>query len=81
LLWRPPDLDLLKKFHQRASSEMTPLELEFFRASDEAIERGNRLCPKEVWDKQLTLPKTKKHRLIQPVVLLLFSTGNAARSN
>ncbi|MBW4542033.1 MAG: WD40 repeat domain-containing protein [Myxacorys chilensis ATA2-1-KO14] len=47
LLWRPPDLDLLKKFYQRASSEMTPLELEFFRASDEAIERGNRAIKRQ----------------------------------
>lgn len=42
LLWRPPDLDLLRSFYQRASHEMTPLELEFFRASVEAIERSER---------------------------------------
>ena len=42
LLWRPPDLNLLKSFHQRASDEMTSLELEFFNASVEAIEQGDR---------------------------------------
>jgi len=41
-LWRPPDLDLLKSFHERASNEMTPLEVEFFNASVEAIERSER---------------------------------------
>lgn len=42
LLWRPPDLDLLKRFHQRASHEMTLLELEFFKTSVGAIERNER---------------------------------------
>ncbi|HEY9695859.1 MAG TPA: hypothetical protein V6D10_01105 [Trichocoleus sp.] len=42
LLWRPPDLDLLKSFHERASREMTSLELEFFNASVEAIDRSDR---------------------------------------
>jgi hypothetical protein len=25
LLWRPPDLDLLRQYHQRAGQDMTPL--------------------------------------------------------
>jgi len=34
LLWRPPDLDLLRQYHARAGQEMTPLQVEFFRASE-----------------------------------------------
>ncbi|GAK51982.1 WD-40 repeat protein [Candidatus Moduliflexus flocculans] len=33
LLWRPPDLDLLRQYHDRAGQEMTPLQVEFFRVS------------------------------------------------
>jgi WD40 repeat protein/diadenosine tetraphosphatase ApaH/serine/threonine PP2A family protein phosphatase len=42
LLWRPPDLDLLKSFHQRAGATMTPLELEFLKASVDDIARVER---------------------------------------
>ncbi|HEY9600008.1 MAG TPA: WD40 repeat domain-containing protein, partial [Allocoleopsis sp.] len=35
-LWRPPDLDLLRRYHQRAGDDMTPLQMEFFNASLEA---------------------------------------------
>jgi hypothetical protein len=35
-LWRPPDLDLLRRYHQRAGDDMTPLQIEFFNASTEA---------------------------------------------
>ncbi|OKH57177.1 NACHT and WD repeat domain-containing protein, partial [Scytonema sp. HK-05] len=37
-LWRPPDLDLLQRYHQRAGNDMTPLQLEFFYASVDAEE-------------------------------------------
>jgi hypothetical protein len=37
-LWRPPDLDLLQRYHQRAGNDMTPLHLEFFNASVDAEE-------------------------------------------
>ena len=33
LLWRPPDLDLLRKFHARAGKDMTPIQIQFFQAS------------------------------------------------
>jgi WD40 repeat protein len=33
-LWRPPDLDLLRRYHQRAGDEMTSLQVEFFQASE-----------------------------------------------
>ncbi len=32
-LWRPPDLDLLAQFHERAAEDMTPLQMDFFIAS------------------------------------------------
>jgi WD40 repeat protein len=35
-LWRPPDLDLLRRYHQRAGDDMTPLQVEFFNAAVEA---------------------------------------------
>jgi hypothetical protein len=35
-LWRPPDLDLLRRYHQRAGGDMTPLQVELFRASKRA---------------------------------------------
>ncbi|ARV62732.1 hypothetical protein BZZ01_32480 [Nostocales cyanobacterium HT-58-2] len=37
-LWRPPDLDLLQRYHQRAGNDMTPLQLEFFHACVDAEE-------------------------------------------
>jgi tetratricopeptide (TPR) repeat protein len=41
LLWRPPDLDLLRSFHARAGGELelTPVQLDFFVASKNAEER------------------------------------------
>jgi len=35
-LWRPPDLDLLEGFQGRASGDMTPVEMSFYRASKDA---------------------------------------------
>lgn len=35
-LWRPPELDLLGRYHQRAGDDMTPLQVEFFNASLDA---------------------------------------------
>ncbi|WP_414587920.1 WD40 repeat domain-containing protein, partial [Scytonema sp. PCC 10023] len=32
-LWRSPDLDFLKNYKQRANNNMTPLQVEFFQAS------------------------------------------------
>ncbi len=37
-LWRSPDLDLLRKFYQQKSDNMTPLQVEFFNASVNAEE-------------------------------------------
>jgi hypothetical protein len=42
-LWRPPDLDLLKKYKERASENMTPLQVEFFQASQRAENNRKRL--------------------------------------
>jgi hypothetical protein len=32
-LWRPPDLDFLRQYYERAGNGMTPLQLDFFDAS------------------------------------------------
>jgi WD40 repeat protein len=36
-LWRNPDLDLLVRYYQRARDNMTPLQVEFFNASVNAV--------------------------------------------
>lgn len=35
-LWRPPNLDLLRGFHERVGNEMNPLQMDFFIASDQS---------------------------------------------
>ncbi|BAZ08742.1 WD-40 repeat-containing protein [Calothrix sp. NIES-4071] len=42
-LWRPPDLDLLRKYELRARDNMAPLLLEFFNASKQAENNRKRL--------------------------------------
>jgi hypothetical protein len=43
LLWRPPDLDLLRSFAQQHQADMTALEMTFFTASDQAERLERRL--------------------------------------
>jgi len=33
-LWRPPDLDLLRQYQQRAGDNLTPLQVQFFKVSE-----------------------------------------------
>jgi WD40 repeat protein len=42
-LWRSPDLDSLKSYHQRAGLEMSPLQVEFLKASNRADRSRQRL--------------------------------------
>jgi hypothetical protein len=42
-LWRPPDLDLLRQYHQRAGQDMTPLQVEFFEASKRKEQHSKRI--------------------------------------
>ncbi|MEO1466625.1 MAG: ATP-binding protein [Cyanobacteria bacterium J06633_1] len=42
-LWHPPDLDLLEKYYQRASDNMTFLQVEFFQTSKQAENNRKRL--------------------------------------
>jgi len=42
LLWRPPDLDLLRDFQQRKAQDMTALETAFWQASHQAEQRRKR---------------------------------------
>ncbi|MBT9317976.1 hypothetical protein IXB50_21405 [Leptothoe spongobia TAU-MAC 1115] len=46
-LWRPPDLDLLRQYHERTSSDMTPLEIEFFIASVHALEQAEQAIKRQ----------------------------------
>jgi hypothetical protein len=43
-LWRSPDLDLLRRFRERAGDDMTPLQLEFFNASVRVETNQKRVC-------------------------------------
>ncbi len=43
LLWRPPDLDLLRKYEERASSDMTSMQVAFFAASKQQHQRTRTL--------------------------------------
>lgn len=36
LLWRPPDLELLRQFQERVGDDLTPIQLDFFLASARA---------------------------------------------
>ncbi|MEG3922250.1 hypothetical protein QUA07_24490, partial [Microcoleus sp. T3_A4] len=49
ILWRPPDLDLLKNYQQRSDKDMTPLQMEFFTASREAEETRKRNQKMTFW--------------------------------
>lgn len=42
-LWRSPDLDFLVHYHQRRGEDLTPLQLTFFRASQQAETNRNQL--------------------------------------
>ena len=81
LLWRPPDLDLLTKFHAKHVEEMTPLQIDFFLGSRQAEE--DRISEKE---RQQQLLKHKVRvattSAIAAAVLLLVAVffGLAANS-
>jgi WD40 repeat protein len=67
LLWRPPDLDLLRQFEQHSQADMSPMSVAFFGAADQA-------------EKQEQEQKTRAERLRRwtfrgVVAGLLFMTG------
>ena len=41
-LWRSPDLDLLRQYHEQSSDDMSALEVDFFTASERAIEQAKK---------------------------------------
>ncbi|MCP5086437.1 MAG: hypothetical protein GY952_06515 [Rhodobacteraceae bacterium] len=43
LLWRSPDLDLLRQYQVRAGADMTPLQVEFFEASKRKEQHSKRV--------------------------------------
>lgn len=42
-LRRPPDLDFLRRYYQRVGDDMSPLQVEFFKASEHAEHKRKRL--------------------------------------
>lgn len=53
LLWRSPDLDLLREFHQHADHDFTELQREFFTASDQ----------REIDEQNLSRRRTRMYKL------------------
>ena len=43
LLWRSPDLDLLRDYQERLAQDMTSLQVDFWQASNRAEQRRNRI--------------------------------------
>jgi WD40 repeat protein len=64
-LWRPPDLDLLRRYHQRASDDMTSLQVEFFNASIDAENARKQAAEKAEKER-----KQQRQRLVR-----VLSTG------
>jgi WD40 repeat protein len=52
-LWRSPNLDLLRDFHERAGNDLTPLQLEFFQDSIDAEKAQKQAEEKAIKDKKL----------------------------
>jgi WD40 repeat protein len=72
-LWRSPDLDLLRRYHQRAANEMTPLQLDFFNAAVDAKE-----ADVKAKEKQKRLLKTLAIGFGGGFMLTTTTTGFAA---
>ncbi|MBW4512251.1 MAG: WD40 repeat domain-containing protein [Scytonematopsis contorta HA4267-MV1] len=64
-LWRPPDLDLLAKYYERAKDNMTPLQVEFFHAAVNA----------EELKKQATIEAEKERKLQRQLLTGALSAG------
>lgn len=64
LIWRPPDLDLLDKFHQRKRAEMNQLQIEFFEASLGAEKERAR-------EKEKQQKRVRNFAIVLAVLLLL----------
>ena len=64
-LWRPPDLDVLKKYNERASDNMAPLQLEFFEASVAAEEAR----------KQEVIKAERARKRQRTLLICVLSTG------
>ncbi len=71
-LWRPPDLDLLRDYHNRAPQGMNSLQFEFFTASDESevrrLEKNRR--DEEILEEKRELIRTVLER--SPTGMLIY---------
>jgi formylglycine-generating enzyme required for sulfatase activity len=71
-LWRPPTLGMLREYHQRAATEMNPLQMEFFLASakaEDARARAARRARRLSW----ALTSLSVSATIVAVVLWLYA--------
>ena len=71
-LWRPPDLDLLQRYHQQASNDMTPLQLEFFHASVDQEEARKQA---EEARKQAAIKAEQERKQQRQLLIGVLSTG------
>jgi WD domain, G-beta repeat/AAA ATPase domain len=73
-LWKPPDLDLLRSYcNKRAGNDMTPLQVEFFKASEDAAKALKQAAENAVKEK-------KRQQQILSLVLfagIIFTSGAA----
>ena len=71
-LWRPPDLDLLRDYHNRARQDMNALQFEFFTASEESemrrLEKKRR--DEEILEQERELIRTVLER--SPTGMLIY---------
>jgi ABC-type branched-subunit amino acid transport system substrate-binding protein len=58
-LWRSPNLDLLRDFHERAGNDLTPLQLEFFQDSIDA-ENAQKQADKDLAQANLTAAERER---------------------
>ncbi|MBD2255300.1 NACHT and WD repeat domain-containing protein [Nostoc parmelioides] len=76
-LWRSPDLDLLRQYHERADDDMTPLQIEFFNHSihafDEAEKKRKRQRVEQLVDKvEISLIRNQP---INAIINAIAATG------
>jgi WD40 repeat protein len=70
-LWRSPDLDYLKEFHEQSSEEMTPLQIKFFNASVEFEKLQKLAVEKSARDKRIL----RKRIFVFLATTLFFTIG------
>jgi uncharacterized delta-60 repeat protein len=75
-LWRPPDLDLLQQYHERPGNDLTPLQMEFFKASGQAEEHRKQKERDDLAFKEQAI-KSQKRAIWALAALLIGALGSA----